>query len=346
MPRFLTPARICLLVAVEFYSEESVPTQSALALIDFISQHVISSAEQNGDDIQQRGAFASSDIDFFGNRLQSLSSSMPGRNLFDLLVNRIWEFNSVDSLHGFTQEMSVTRTRHSQDPPVEVRPNAFTPTSPLGLYVRRCWVEFTRLQFDDAEALWKAFVAYREPTRQLWQSKNPEYAARVLEEVNPACTVPSLPTSSSGDSMFRDGTSAAVVDADTLLHFAIQRLQKEGTRIPADVKARVEQWIGDQLDSNTQSLHFFMAFFEHWRAGQYTMALENLHRYFDYSLAGKSAADNMRVHYQYALLHLSVLHADFECWGESIDAMNECIATGKAQTPFAHGEQVTTSADH
>jgi anaphase-promoting complex subunit 5 len=37
----------------------------------------------------------------------------------------------------------------------------------------------------------------------------------------------------------------------------------------------------------------------------------------------------MRIYYQYALLHLSVLHADFDCWEESVDAMDECIATGK-----------------
>lgn len=79
-------------------------------------------------------------------------------------------------------------------------------------------------------------------------------------------------------------------------------------------------------------MHFFMAFFEHSKAGQYTMALESLHRYFDYSLAAKNGtadSTNLKIYYQYALLHLSVLHADFECWEESVDAMNECIATGE-----------------
>ncbi|CZT15135.1 uncharacterized protein RCC_01027 [Ramularia collo-cygni] len=123
--------------------------------------------------------------------------------------------------------------------------------------------------------------------------------------------------------------NTSAVDTDMLLGFAIHQLQKVGTRVPDDVKSRLEAWVGDQLDSGTQSLHFFMAFFEHWRAGQYTMALESLHRYFDYSLASRSGTDNMRVYYQYALLHLSVLHSDFECWDESIDAMNECIATAR-----------------
>jgi anaphase-promoting complex subunit 5 len=133
-------------------------------------------------------------------------------------------------------------------------------------------------------------------------------------------------------------SNASAVDTDMLLGFAINQLQKLGTRVPDDVKSRLETWIADQTDSGTQSLHFFMAFFEHWRAGQYNMALESLHRYFDYSLTARTGGDNMRVFYQYALLHLSVLHADFECWDESVDAMNECIATGKHDLQVLHGQ--------
>lgn len=130
--------------------------------------------------------------------------------------------------------------------------------------------------------------------------------------------------------------SAAAIDTDMLLMHAIRQLQQLGTRVPEDVKTKLSSWV-DELSATsagTQSMHFFMAFFEHSKAGQYTMALESLHRYFDYSLAAKNgggAADNvnLRIYYQYALLHLSVLHADFECWEESVDAMNECIATGQ-----------------
>lgn len=120
-------------------------------------------------------------------------------------------------------------------------------------------------------------------------------------------------------------------DAAGLITFSIHQLQKLGTRLPKDTKTKLQQWMVDQWDSGVQSLQHFLAFFEHWKAGQYTMALESLHRYFDYSLVAKSStgnADNMRVYYQYALLHLSVLHADFDCWEESVEAMDECIATG------------------
>ena len=36
-----------------------------------------------------------------------------------------------------------------------------------------------------------------------------------------------------------------------------------------------------------------------------------------------------RVNYQYALLHMAVLHADFGCFDEAISAINETIATAR-----------------
>ena len=124
-------------------------------------------------------------------------------------------------------------------------------------------------------------------------------------------------------------------DIDIALSTSIHSLQKLGARVPADLKAKLNSWlVTHQQASDTQNLHHFMNFFEAWRAGQYTLALEELHRYFDYSIASKGAAaggqdDGVKVYYQYALLHLSVLHADFERWEEALGTMEECIATGK-----------------
>ena len=105
--------------------------------------------------------------------------------------------------------------------------------------------------------------------------------------------------------------------------------------MPHELKAKLGSWLAShQQASDTQNLHHFMDFFEAWRAGQYTLALEELHRYFDYSIATKGATaggqgEGVKVYYQYALLHLSVLHADFERWEEALGTMEECIATGE-----------------
>lgn len=65
-------------------------------------------------------------------------------------------------------------------------------------------------------------------------------------------------------------------------------------------------------------------FFDAWKAGDYTTAFDNLHRYFDYAMQARE-----RIHYQYALLHMAILQADFGCFGEAIAAVNETIATAR-----------------
>jgi anaphase-promoting complex subunit 5 len=72
------------------------------------------------------------------------------------------------------------------------------------------------------------------------------------------------------------------------------------------------------------SLMHFVRFFDAWREGDYTMALENLHRYFDHTMFSHE-----RIYYHYALLHTAILQADFGCFSEAIAAITETIATAR-----------------
>lgn len=65
-------------------------------------------------------------------------------------------------------------------------------------------------------------------------------------------------------------------------------------------------------------------FFDAWRAGDYTSSFDNLHRYFDYTMQTRD-----KTYYQYALLHMAILQADFGCFSEAIATMNETIATAR-----------------
>lgn len=58
--------------------------------------------------------------------------------------------------------------------------------------------------------------------------------------------------------------------------------------------------------------------------GDYHSSFDNLHRYFDYTMQNRD-----RTFYQYALLNLAILQADFGCYGEAIAAMKEAISTAR-----------------
>jgi anaphase-promoting complex subunit 5 len=60
------------------------------------------------------------------------------------------------------------------------------------------------------------------------------------------------------------------------------------------------------------------------------MAFESLHRYFDYTMHTRQ-----RSYYQYALLHMAIMQADFGCYSEAAAAMTETIATARENQDLA-----------
>lgn len=65
-------------------------------------------------------------------------------------------------------------------------------------------------------------------------------------------------------------------------------------------------------------------FLDSWKAGDYPSSFDNLHRYFDYTIQSRD-----RTFYQYALLNLALLHADFGSPVEAVSAMRESISIAR-----------------
>lgn len=78
---------------------------------------------------------------------------------------------------------------------------------------------------------------------------------------------------------------------------------------------------------NAALAHYLLtgrSFLDSWRAGDYPTAFELLHRYFDYTMQNRD-----RLFYQYALMNLAVLQADFGCYKEAVTAMLETVSTAR-----------------
>ncbi|KAK5111908.1 hypothetical protein LTR62_004640 [Meristemomyces frigidus] len=325
MPRYLTPQRIGVLVLLQEYLTGRVSASTQLPVLKFVAKHIDLAKDHesvSGTDIL---AGADATVEELFAPLRGLAWAIPGRTLYDVVLQALWNLQNLDALHGFFERVAQSVNRDTESGVGATNKNILTRASPIGLYCRRCWLEFTRLEFEDTRSLWVAYATWRSSSYEFWSQRNPEAAAQ------------SRQSAAESDEAHPVGLSSAsaknllsTADVNNIITTSIYHLQKLGTRAPPAMKTRLRTWLTEQHDSGVQSLQHFMAFFDHWKAGQYTMALESLHRYFDYSLATKAGSnDNMRIYYQYALLHLSVLHADFGCWEDSVDAMNECIATAR-----------------
>ena len=182
MSRYLTPSKIGLLALISLYTESVVPSVATVPILSFLASHVLpfsSSDSQNKSSLQWRHFTLA--IEDFQKATISHVSGRPGRTVWDLLLDKLWKLNSFDALHVFFHTLALLlrntpeeqQQQHAENR-IESSPNCMrlSRASPLGSFVRRAQLEFTRLQFHDGVTLWRNFVAYRAPTLPQWKKRN------------------------------------------------------------------------------------------------------------------------------------------------------------------------------
>ncbi|KAK0390730.1 hypothetical protein NLU13_0233 [Sarocladium strictum] len=348
MARYLNPAKIGLLVLLELYTEEAVPSDAILPVLSFISSYIIDHHPRSpSSDQQSRWNRAENTVNLvvsikdFEKLLGSYPfiRGMPGRRLWDQFLDKLWAINSLHELHSFFDGLQslVAKTREERKretgmtSPEPEGGMKLARISPLGAFIRRSQIEFQRLRFHDSAELWKDFVRYRQPTSQQRKRRTPRMAFdNVLLEgeqhnewdsVSTTC----LASVVYGDMLSGGQTSTLPVstdDIDALLEFQIEQMQKFGNRVPMEIKHQFHDLLRDSFV--VPSTTHYLSYLDSWRSGDYPLAYDYLHRYFDYTGHNKD-----RVYYQYGLLNLAVLQADFGCHKEAVAAMLETVSTAR-----------------
>ena len=179
MSRYLTPAKVGLLALVSLYADSVVPTPATIPILSFIVGHLIplTTSSRSGTSIN----FILS-IKGFQEACAGHASGIPGRTVWDLWLNKIWNVASLDALHLFFDNLSSIVAKSSEELQKDAADGRLPPsdhgillsrTSPLGTFVRRSQLEFIRLQFHDAVGLWNSLISYRQPTWAAWRKRNP-----------------------------------------------------------------------------------------------------------------------------------------------------------------------------
>jgi len=243
MSRYLTPSKIGLLALISLYTESVIPSPATVPILSFLVSHLLPSIcipSRSEAEAQPRSVpLAIGDIQ----RTTIVhASGIPGRNVWDLLLHKLWKIDSINALHLFFDNLvlllqkSPEIEQDANEDRVDPNPNRMllSRVSPLGSFVRRAQVEFTRLPFHDGVALWKAFVAYRAPTLMQWKKRNPSagdtsFDSNLLEDdlagANPLVTV------IYGDPKQgrRHEGSTSTEDVERLLEFQVDHMQSKFT---------------------------------------------------------------------------------------------------------------------
>lgn len=337
MARYLTPVQVCFLVLIDLYATGQVTSTTGSSFLSFLAHNIILYTSNEPSPAAGRNSLRSlENAQGLQRALSNIQSPLPGRTIYDVLLQRIWELDTPHNLQNFIGD--TLRLLAGTTPKATTL--CFSPWSPLGQYIRRCYVEMTRLHFTGILDLWKAFFTFRAPTFRTWAHRNPDAARQVHEnEADEAFPPPSSAREGNGPL-----SSSSANEIDHLVNLEVQRLQQVGGRTSTELREHLQKCLSNA--TGDPALRYFIEYLDRCRAGQYTVALESLHRYFDYTLnasQGSAGPGSAKSYYQYALLHLSVLHAEFGNTEESRETLEECIAIGKLNASEAIVTQSRTS---
>lgn len=180
MSRFLTPSKIGLLALIELYTDADAPAASTIPILSFVLDRLLP---------HPRPLPASADLPYMLDisAFQELlsahpsASGIPGRTLWDHLLQKLWDIDSLDALHAFFVRrrhlLAKTREEARRDDELGIPPPPpdmilLSRTSPLGSFIRRTLVEFERLRFNDVTGLWIAVKQWRGQTLTCWARRN------------------------------------------------------------------------------------------------------------------------------------------------------------------------------
>ncbi|RMD44185.1 hypothetical protein DV735_g1004, partial [Chaetothyriales sp. CBS 134920] len=335
MARYLTPSKTALLVLGLLYHEGVVPTSESTFVLGFLLAQILPDRKHAASAVEDIEHILP--ISVFETTLSTHASIMPGRTLNDLLLKRLWAIDCSDALDKFFQMLPsvLARTRDQilmeRETGVMMAEGSYgriLRTSPLGAFIRRCHLEYTRLQFQDAVTLWQSFIVYRAPTRQQFERKNaPDGRNRLdanlseleIDASHPLAHIMYGPLVEA-DEQLRHGYSTHEVEK--LMEFQVAEMQRLGARLPDAMRSTLSRM--SKSGYALPKLSHYLKFLDSWRAGDYSSAYDSLRRYFDYTMQSRD-----RTFYQYALLNLAILQADFGCFSEAVPAMQEAIATAR-----------------
>ena len=243
MSRFLTPWKTGLLALITLYVDSVIPTGATVSILSFIIASILPARGATVPEDTEPNSISANSLEDLRKATIAHASGIPGRTIWDLLLNKLWEISSFDALHVFFDSLpsllptSRDELQREKENSLRVGSNKsrLSRVSPLGTFVRRAHLEFTRLQLHDGLALWKRFATYREPTRSAWRRRNPD-----VGKTNVDANLPYGPLVIQGsvhhilygelDSVEQQSSGISTAEVERLLEFQVDQMQSKGAR--------------------------------------------------------------------------------------------------------------------
>ncbi|GAO50347.1 hypothetical protein G7K_4475-t1 [Saitoella complicata NRRL Y-17804] len=251
----------------------------------------------------------SGDLSALLSRLTRYQSTLPSKNVADLLLERLRDLSTFDSFNDYVSNLGTLVVRREPEAIPEARMLRLSRTSVLGLFIRQCALAYNRMSFASVTRLWTSFLAFSHNamTRSMNAFEAPDHPASKHDQT--------------------DGASSSM-DIDSLILFQTSYMQTYISELPVSMRTAIRRIFS--ADSVTAPSNAYLRFLDAWRKGDGHASLENLRRYFDYS----NGVQDVRLH-RYALLTLAILSAELQCPREASSAISEAINTARGSRDHA-----------
>lgn len=235
MGRFLSPAKIVLLALAQIYLRCDVAWASTGTILHTLISRILLDAAEADEYLLQEDGDSILDLEQV---LTGQQSTITGRSVWDLLLRDIWTINCSDALDDFIGALPELLGK-TRDQLLQERDEGVTPgpagkvvrTSPLGAFIRRCSLEWHRLQFHDSMAIWTDFIAYRMPSKTAWAGKGVQAGQNVFDSnfddfgIDPSHPLASILYRPLIDQVEQKTNFAINHDTDKLMEFQVSEMQ-------------------------------------------------------------------------------------------------------------------------
>ncbi|EEB09456.1 anaphase-promoting complex subunit Apc5 [Schizosaccharomyces japonicus yFS275] len=311
---FLTPHKFTICVLIELYAYHVLSSEGVQQLFDMILEYYTAEA------------FHPQTLAYINSVTKELSSSSSECSVYDLLHQRLWNFHGFEDLYEFFMGLRVLLAAPGEQPAEQSQEDhlMFAPSSVLSVFLRKCITEFRSFSFEQEVQFFKSFLSYRAPSVEFSRDGEALCEVNIRHELKNLASNPTLLSLVLNDIPDCHST----MDMDSLDQFLIQHLQRFGANVPSEIEKRYIQMLNPRNlnTSNTCYVKFLTA----WRNGDYQQSIEYLFGYFDHVMQHNEYAS-----YQYALLNLAMLQADFGCRDKAYRAIEDAINTARENNDTA-----------
>ncbi|KAK9448609.1 anaphase-promoting complex subunit 5-domain-containing protein [Limtongia smithiae] len=289
---FLTPPVIGLMCLIHIYQNLGIKVEDRIQIMMLIHHWI---------DDNDTCMFLLT-LEDFRKKLQGLHC-LEDEPVYHCMVIHMFYIANLDDFYAHFDDMDAEFFGIEMDGDEPI----IDPTSIVGYFLRRCYIEFRDMDFQSRRTLWNGFKKFR-LSGQAELSLDMEFAMDETQ-IEPV-----------DDESAKD--IASVEDLSKIFEFQIKYMQKHGCKLPEDMLVTLNKML--EYTVKTPSSVYYIRFLHGWRSGDFQESFENLHRYFDYTMY-----NNDKSFYQYALLNLAILQADFNCPQEAMCAIEETIKAAR-----------------